>query len=206
MQWLEGSRPLRVEEMGDPVFSPAIAAAMAKLHRFPVPPELKEHYAKPGMWDQLWLWYEQAAAEETGAKIKARSEADAAQLAEIDLVRVRAMLQQTHLHWRECNDPILLFCRIRAQLQAKEELDKLQASIPEDVPVAFCHNDLLAANIMVNDATREVTLIDFEYGGTVRLAQRAPPLACLRSLPFSAVGPTARRNCLLCARPELSRL
>ena len=58
---------------------------------------------------------------------------------------------------------------MRARDQAKEELEKLQASIPEDAPVAFCHNDLLAANIMVNDATSEVTLIDFEYGGTVRL-------------------------------------
>ena len=91
---------MRVEEMGDSVFSPAIAAAMAKLHRFPVPPELKQHYAKPGMWDQLWLWYRQAAAEETSAKITARSEADAAQLADIDLVRVRVFLLHVALEPR----------------------------------------------------------------------------------------------------------
>lgn len=88
LQWLEGARPLGFDEMGDETFSPAIAAAMAKLHSFQVPLELEQHYTKPGMWDQLWLWYSQATAEETGAKIKARSEADAAQLAGIDLVRV----------------------------------------------------------------------------------------------------------------------
>ena len=30
----------------------------------------------------------------------------------------------------------------------------------------FCHNDLLCGNIMVNDSTAAITLIDFEYGGT----------------------------------------
>lgn len=32
-------------------------------------------------------------------------------------------------------------------------------------PIVFCHNDLLAANILYNDSTETVRLIDFEYGG-----------------------------------------
>ena len=134
--WLEGSRPLSFDEMGDEGWSPKIAAAMARLHKLEVPAQLADHYGKPGMWDQLWLWHSQASAESTAAAIAARSAADAAQLAQIDLVR------------------------------GKAEMEKLQAAIPAAAPVAFCHNDLLAANVMVNDEAGEVTLIDFEYGGT----------------------------------------
>jgi ethanolamine kinase len=40
--------------------------------------------------------------------------------------------------------------------------------VPKDAAIAFCHNDLLAANILVadndNDDDRSVQLIDFEYG------------------------------------------
>jgi ethanolamine kinase len=32
-------------------------------------------------------------------------------------------------------------------------------------PIVFCHNDLLAANILYNDTTEMIQLIDFEYGG-----------------------------------------
>jgi hypothetical protein len=31
--------------------------------------------------------------------------------------------------------------------------------------IVFCHNDLLAANILEDPATGELKLIDFEYGG-----------------------------------------
>lgn len=39
------------------------------------------------------------------------------------------------------------------------------ASAPSD-GVVFCHNDLLAGNIMRHSETSEIQLIDFEYGGT----------------------------------------
>jgi len=32
-------------------------------------------------------------------------------------------------------------------------------------PVVFCHNDLLAANVLFDDSTARVRFIDFEYGG-----------------------------------------
>lgn len=50
----------------------------------------------------------------------------------------------------------------------RSEIDWLTSEAPNETesPVAFCHNDLLAANIMVhvNDMTK-IQLIDFEYGG-----------------------------------------
>jgi len=58
--------------------------------------------------------------------------------------------------------------------RAKElELAKIEAElthleqevVPPDAGVAFCHNDLLAANIMICPTTGRIQLIDFEYGG-----------------------------------------
>ena len=37
--------------------------------------------------------------------------------------------------------------------------------VPSDAGVAFCHNDLLAANIMKCPTTGNIQFIDFEYGG-----------------------------------------
>ena len=50
--------------------------------------------------------------------------------------------------------------------QIKAELDHLEKEVvPADAAVAFCHNDLLAANIMKCPTTGRIQLIDFEYGG-----------------------------------------
>lgn len=40
-----------------------------------------------------------------------------------------------------------------------------QTQIPSDAVVLFCHNDLLAANILYDDQHGTIQLIDFEYGG-----------------------------------------
>mmetsp|Transcript_11941 Transcript_11941/g.28591 ORF Transcript_11941/g.28591 Transcript_11941/m.28591 type:complete len:377 (-) Transcript_11941:131-1261(-) len=46
------------------------------------------------------------------------------------------------------------------------ELEWLQTSVvSKDCKVGFCHNDLLAANIMWDAETKKIQLIDFEYGG-----------------------------------------
>jgi ethanolamine kinase len=37
--------------------------------------------------------------------------------------------------------------------------------VPTDAAVAFCHNDILAANVLYNEETKAIRLIDFEYGG-----------------------------------------
>lgn len=47
------------------------------------------------------------------------------------------------------------------------ELDWLQDSVvPKDSKTAFCHNDALAANFLVSADSKDIQLIDFEYGGT----------------------------------------
>jgi ethanolamine kinase len=40
-----------------------------------------------------------------------------------------------------------------------------QSVIPPNANVAFCHNDVLAANILLLDNKKDIQLIDFEYGG-----------------------------------------
>lgn len=48
----------------------------------------------------------------------------------------------------------------------EKELHRLKDDVvPVDANVSFCHNDLLAANIMKHGKTGEIKLIDFEYGG-----------------------------------------
>uniref|UniRef100_A0A7S0CID5 ethanolamine kinase n=1 Tax=Proboscia inermis TaxID=420281 RepID=A0A7S0CID5_9STRA len=48
----------------------------------------------------------------------------------------------------------------------EDELHHLQANIvPQESKVVFCHNDILAANVMMLPETGNVQLIDFEYGG-----------------------------------------
>jgi ethanolamine kinase len=49
----------------------------------------------------------------------------------------------------------------------RNELDWLKSDVlPADAAVAFCHNDVLAANVLYDDGTGRIRLIDFEYGGT----------------------------------------
>lgn len=47
-----------------------------------------------------------------------------------------------------------------------EELNSLEQDvIPKDAQIAFCHNDLQAANIVYSSDTNAIRLVDFEYGG-----------------------------------------
>ena len=45
------------------------------------------------------------------------------------------------------------------------EIARLRRQVPESASVVFCHNDLLAANILEHPGSGELKLIDFEYGG-----------------------------------------
>ena len=50
--------------------------------------------------------------------------------------------------------------------KAELELTELQAQcVALDPPAVFCHNDALAGNILIDQGTGDVHLIDFEYGG-----------------------------------------
>ena len=85
--------------MADARLSPAIARALARLHRFAVPAHLAPFFGAPTMWAQLWRWFEQAAAPATRAAIAgegggggARPARDVRMYDEIDFAAGRAAL------------------------------------------------------------------------------------------------------------------
>ena len=58
-----------------------------------------------------------------------------------------------------------------AQLQSLDlssmptELEWVKDIVPPDSALVFCHNDLLAANVLYDDSSGQIQFIDFEYGG-----------------------------------------
>lgn len=58
--WLENFVPLGFDELSNSNISQKIARKMAELHKLEVKGELQKHHSKPGMWDQLFSWMEQA--------------------------------------------------------------------------------------------------------------------------------------------------
>jgi len=136
--FLEYCSPLVVMDLQKRTNMEAIARQMAHLHQgFQVPPELQEYHnhSKPGLWTQLHDWMNQAS--KIDQKLGYKSKGDAERAAR--LLNLKFVEQQ--LKWVE------------------EEV------IPKDSRVAFCHNDLLPANIMKHNETGIIQLIDFEYGG-----------------------------------------
>jgi len=140
---------LAEEEVGN--YAIPIARAMATLHetaQLPPAPALTPDEATPTMWMQLQDWIGTAVT----AKFPIAQ----------DMERAAAL-----------NIP---------QWQDELTFSKTKV-IPNDASVGFCHNDVLAANILCNDdgnndnnndnnnnnpasmTTKQVQLIDFEYGG-----------------------------------------
>jgi len=136
--FLEQFSPLVVMDLQIKTNMEAIAKKMARVHSgFQVPNELEEFHIpnEPGLWTQLHLWMKQASAIDPELGFKSKGDSDRAKRL-LNLTFV-----QNQLHWVE------------------EEV------IPKDSKIAFCHNDLLPANIMKHTITGEIRLIDFEYGG-----------------------------------------
>lgn len=47
-----------------------------------------------------------------------------------------------------------------------KEISLLEKELPtESQEIAFCHNDMQYGNIMIDDKTKDITIIDYEYGG-----------------------------------------
>jgi ethanolamine kinase len=136
--YLEHFSPLVVMDLQIKTNMEAIAKQMARLHSgFQVPNELEEFHIpnKPGLWNQLHLWMKQADAIDPDLGYKSKGDSD----------RAKRLLNLTF---------------VQQQLTWVEE-----EVIPPDSRIAFCHNDLLPANIMKHTETGEIRLIDFEYGG-----------------------------------------
>jgi ethanolamine kinase len=139
--WLEGYVPLRCEDLSCDSTSGQIAKEMARLHcTFTVPEgELRDHHGKEvGLWDQLRGWMGQALGYDEFKTVEDTERVAALKLDEIE----KEMHRIIDLH--------------RDRENSRDNRDG----------IAFCHNDMLAANIMRDPQTNKIQLIDFEYGGT----------------------------------------
>eukprot|EP00747_Dinoflagellata_sp_TGD_P179023 gnl/TRDRNA2_/TRDRNA2_29106_c0_seq2.p1 gnl/TRDRNA2_/TRDRNA2_29106_c0~~gnl/TRDRNA2_/TRDRNA2_29106_c0_seq2.p1 ORF type:complete len:378 (+),score=88.44 gnl/TRDRNA2_/TRDRNA2_29106_c0_seq2:50-1183(+) len=140
--FIEGATPLELSEMADPSVSEKVAGAMAKFHRYELPAELQPFYTTPSVFEQLWSWLEQAKRDVGEGKLSKWGSAAEA-------------------HWKSIETDLIG----ESFALAEAELRHMQAQIPTDLPTAFCNNDLLAGNILMQRSTGEIHLIDFEYGG-----------------------------------------
>lgn len=143
--WLDGAEALELSQMGDPDVTVRVAKELAKLHAFELSAEAK--HEQPSMWPQLWSWLKQAQS--TCEDIEERWGPDVA--ARFDNIHDRLFT----LGQGGGGKPLD---------RIEFELVELERSLPPSPPV-FAHNDALAGNIMLDKATGDVTLIDFEYGG-----------------------------------------
>jgi ethanolamine kinase len=136
--WLKNHSALMLMDLQTKSNAEAIAKQMAHLHYgYKIPEYLREWHdeAKPGLWTQLNDWMSQAKAIDPKHGYKSKGDEDRAERL-IDLSKM-----EKELAWLA------------------------ESIISPDSKVAFCHNDLLSANIMKDRETGEIKFIDFEYGG-----------------------------------------
>ena len=138
--WCENMPPLSSTQLADVTVSTQIALSLANLHsKFQVPWELQPYHdpnQTPTLWSQLESWWNQAI-ESTTTTTNGHSSALIQSLQELELERF-----STEVFW------------LRETVIATEH-----------AKVGFCHNDLLAANILYCPDTETIQLVDFEYGG-----------------------------------------
>mmetsp|Transcript_6486 Transcript_6486/g.19122 ORF Transcript_6486/g.19122 Transcript_6486/m.19122 type:complete len:295 (+) Transcript_6486:593-1477(+) len=133
--WLDGYKTLSKHDFADPSISSAVAIQMARLHRTFVIPVHLQEYHNSEK-PAMWMQLHSWMEQAKGYEGRFKTLTDNERAADLDLTRVAA------------------------------ELDHLEREVvPADARVAFCHNDLLAANVMSCPRTGVIQLIDFEYGG-----------------------------------------
>ena len=136
--WMEGMRPLEVRELSHDTVLPAIATKLARLHaQFVIPDALYPYYQTPSLWQQLDEWLAQALQN----TYKTTHDTQRAASLRIDTLTAE-------------------FDWMRQPVLPKKDDDD-----DDDAKVVYCHNDVLAANLLYDDATHALQLIDFEYGG-----------------------------------------
>jgi thiamine kinase-like enzyme len=164
--WCDHMRPLQVEDLNAPDLRRGIATEMAKLHALYRPAAEEDGIGggddeddddgddnddgfgtsqKVVLWTQLDEWCESAVH---GARTDSNSTTTTApSSSDEDGDPLPIELIPDELRW------------IRTWIHGDD--DKGDRSLE----VAFCHNDVLAANVLVDDASGRIQLIDFEYGG-----------------------------------------
>ncbi|MCB9760105.1 MAG: phosphotransferase [Alphaproteobacteria bacterium] len=132
--FLEGFRALKPDEMGLPALRPAIAARLRALHALPVADPT------PTLWRTLERWMATAC----GFTFEGD---DAERYRALDLARQAATL-----------------AGLRRRFEAEVLPGATSPGALAAVRPVLAHNDLLSGNILLNEATGEVRLIDYEYG------------------------------------------
>ncbi|KAL7538508.1 hypothetical protein ACHAXR_008595 [Thalassiosira sp. AJA248-18] len=163
--WLDGFLPLHCNDLTHDGTSLEIAKEMARLHcLFEVPEgELSDHHfgtdlnvITVGLWDQLSSWMEQAKGY---SEFKTPYDTERVTKLELDKIEV------------EVQNFISSFAFAVPSSENGDNSGDSNASVCGSAKgkksgIVFCHNDLLAANIMRHPETSKIQLIDFEYGGT----------------------------------------
>ena len=171
--WMEGMRPLQTHELGHPDMARGIAAAMAQLHYgMDVPPHLVELSSssssdppgtadeptqpsavlQPVLWTQLSEWYEQAVTAVRECKFPTSYDQQRANQLNVLSSSSSSTRIPDELTWLQ------------------KLIDPTTDSTTNDTTrtrptIRLCHNDVLASNILYQDDTQQIQLIDFEYGG-----------------------------------------
>ncbi|GMI59831.1 hypothetical protein ScalyP_jg8680 [Parmales sp. scaly parma] len=146
--WLDGYRALNVDDLRSPTVMAGVASSMASMHKFELPEVAKITLAKdneggweqPMMWKDIMNWGDQAVvnlSKKHGVGWFGGG-ADHSRALALDSAAI-----------------------INVEIP---HLKTLLNSLAGTSATAFCHNDLLAGNIMTNLSTGDIQLIDFEYG------------------------------------------
>lgn len=145
--WLQGMRPLKIRELSDPVISKGIAVATARFHStFELPQKVQDYLAT------------KAAASSPNSSSTSSKEPSMWPQLQSWLEQACAATFQNDHDTQRAKD--LTLAEIRGEFAWLKNV-----VIPANAAAVFCHNDLLAANIMYNDQGQNIQLIDFEYGG-----------------------------------------
>mmetsp|Transcript_20460 Transcript_20460/g.33188 ORF Transcript_20460/g.33188 Transcript_20460/m.33188 type:complete len:493 (+) Transcript_20460:82-1560(+) len=161
--WLDGFLPLKCTDLTHAGTSLEVAKEMARLHCvFEVPEgELRDHHfgtdldvITVGLWDQLSSWMEQA---------KGYSEFKTP----YDTERVEKLQLLDKIEPEVKNFISSFTAGPSENVDSGDSTASICGSNKgEKSGVVFCHNDLLAGNIMRHPETNKIQLIDFEYGGS----------------------------------------
>jgi thiamine kinase-like enzyme len=158
--WLDGYVPLVSTELASGTYSLDIAKEMAKMHTtFTFPSEsssssneLFTHYSKVGLWDQLHSWMIQAKNH-----VEFKTPHDTERVKKLDLdnidMEVQNFISSFTTSTSDDHDKVGNNEDDGGDVKNKNER------------IVFCHNDLLAGNIMRHEESGKIQLIDFEYGG-----------------------------------------
>lgn len=164
--WLDGYVPLKCTDLTHDGTSLEIAKEMARLHSlFDVPEgELRDHHfgaeldvITVGLWDQLSSWMEQAKGY---SEFKTAYDTERVKKLELDTIEMEVQnfitsYTSSSSDNGDSGDSTASICGSAPKKGNKKESG-----------IVFCHNDLLAANIMIHPESSKIQLIDFEYGGT----------------------------------------